>query len=49
MSSPDDIVASVLAALDGLEEVDVHQHPARFEAVHEGLRRLLDGDEAAAS
>ncbi|WP_166375994.1 hypothetical protein [Aeromicrobium phragmitis] len=49
MSSPDDTVASVLAALDGLEDVDVHEHPARFDAVHGALRRLLDGDEAAES
>ncbi|MFD1860887.1 hypothetical protein [Aeromicrobium camelliae] len=49
MSSPDDTVASVLTALDGLEDLDVHEHPARFDAVHGALRRLLDGDEVAAS
>ena len=39
-------VAEVDAAIDAvarLDDVPVEQHPAAFEAVHETLRRALDG------
>ena len=36
-------VDSVLASLEGLDEADVAEHPAVFEAAHEQLRSALDG------
>ncbi len=36
-------VDAVLASLEGLDEADVAEHPAVFEAAHEQLRSALDG------
>ncbi len=37
-------VDAVLESLEGLDDVDVAEHPAVFESAHERLRRALDGD-----
>ena len=43
-------VDAVLASLEGLEDMPVHDHVAVFESAHDSLRRALDqaGDEATA-
>lgn len=38
--------ADVSGLLDGLDELPVAEHVARFEAVHEGLSRRLSGGTA---
>ena len=42
--TPEETVASVLSRLDGLDEVEVDEHPERFDAVHDDLRRVLRGE-----
>lgn len=49
MSSPDETVAAVLKTFEVLQDLEVQEHPARFEAAYDALRRLLDGDEALSS
>lgn len=39
-------VDAVLEAVEGLEDVDVSDHPAVFESAHERLRRALDSDDS---
>ena len=43
-------VDAVLASLEGLEDLPVHDHVAVFDSAHDSLRRALDqaGDEATA-
>ena len=43
-------VNAVLASLEGLEDMPVHDHVAVFESAHDSLRRALDeaADEAIA-
>ena len=36
-------VDAVLLSLEGLDETDVAEHPAVFEAAHDHLRSALDG------
>jgi len=36
-------VDAVLESVEGLDEQDVAEHPAVFEAAHERLRSALDG------
>ena len=42
-------VDAVLASLEGLEDMPVHDHVAVFESAHDSLRRVLDqaADQAA--
>ena len=43
-------VDAVLASLEGLEDMPVHEHVAVFESAHDSLRQVLDqaADEATA-
>jgi len=44
MSTPEENVEAVLRELDALDDIDVSEHPARYTAVHDGLRRLLNDE-----
>ena len=43
---PEEAVADIMLRLDGLEELDIEEHPGRFSAVHDELRGLLSGQRA---
>ncbi len=42
--TPEEMVAAVVRRLDGLDDVEIDEHPSRFEAVHDDLRRVLRGE-----
>lgn len=42
--TPEEMVAAVVRRLDGLDDVEIDEHPSRFEAVHHDLRRVLRGE-----
>ncbi|WP_170931512.1 hypothetical protein [Aeromicrobium sp. PE09-221] len=44
---PEEMVGEVLRRLDDLDEVEIDEHPARFDAVHDDLRRVLRGEPVA--
>ena len=44
---PEEVVAGVLRQLDDLEDVTIDEHPVRFDAVHDDLRRVLRGEPVA--
>lgn len=44
MSTPEETVEAVLQTLDGLDGIEIGEHPARYATVHDELHRLLGNE-----